>query len=201
MLEQIFGSNTRTKIIKFFCLHLEDKVFVRELTRRLRVQLNSIRRELDNLEKFGFLLSELKGGKKYYFANKNFSLLTELKNLVFKTITLEEIQVAKKMSKIIGISLLIFTGKLTNAPTATDVLIVGKVNKKAFFKYLEKIAEGMTENLRYTFLPKSDYIYRVEVTDKFIYDILSNEHIVVLDKISKDLKKKRFDEFDFKHFR
>jgi len=39
------------------------------------------------------------------------------------------------------------------------------------------------------------------VTDKFVYDIMSNEHIVVVDKISKDLQNKQADDFGFKHFR
>jgi hypothetical protein len=201
MLEQIFSSATRTKVINFFCLHSEEQIFVRELTRRLEGQLNSIRRELDNLTKFGFLKYETKQGKKFYSVNKKFSLLPELKNLVFKAITLEEMRIANKMSKISGLGMLIFTGRLTNAPTKTDVLIVGKVSKKDFFKYLEKIAEGMTEELRYTFLSRSDYAYRAEVTDKFVYDIMSNEHIVVVDKISKDLQNKQADDFGFKHFR
>ncbi|MBT7552914.1 hypothetical protein HN670_00415 [bacterium] len=201
MLEQILGSATRTRIVNFFCLHSEEHIFVRELTSRLGGQLNSVRRELDNLTKFGLLKSEINQGKKFYFTNKDFALLTELKNLVFKAITLEEMRIANKMSKLSGLGLLIFTGVLSNAPTRTDVLIVGKVKKADFYKYLEKIAEGMTQDLRFTFLSRSDYMYRVEVTDKFIYDILSHEHIVVVDKISKDIKKNQENDFNFKHFR
>ncbi len=201
MLEQIFGSAARTKLIKFFCLNQEGKFFVRELGRQLRIQLNSVRRELANLEKFGFLLSENKQGKKYYTINPNFTLLKELRYLVFKAITLEEMRIAERMSRISGLSLLIFTGHLTSAPTGTDVLIVGKVNKNDFYGYLEKIAEGMNEPLRYTFLSKADYIYRVEITDKFIYNILSNDHIVVVDKLSKELKRSQFEDFNFKHFK
>lgn len=201
MLEQIFSSATRTKIIKFFCLHLDEQIFVRELTRSLGCQLNSIRRELENLESLGFLESETKESKKFYGVNKNWPLLSELKNLIFKAITLEEMQVANKMSKVPGLHLLVFTGVLTNVATQTDILIVGKVNKSSILKYLEKIADGMPRSLRYTFLTKSEYVYRVEVTDKFIYDILSHEKIVVVDKISKELRNKQLDDFNFKHFR
>ena len=67
MLEQLFGSTARTQILKFFCLHGQEKIFMRELARRLDLQLNSVRRELDNLEDFGFLKSAEENGKKYYF--------------------------------------------------------------------------------------------------------------------------------------
>lgn len=201
MLEQIFGSIARTKILKFFCVNFEGKFFVRELARRLNLQLNSLRRELVNLEKFGFLSSLEENGKKYYFANHDFSLFSEIKNLVFKSLALEEMYLANKMSKIQGLKLLIFTGVLTESQAATDVLIVGKVNRDAFDKYLSKLAEGLPGDLRCTFLSLNDYVYRLDITDKFIYDILSNPKIVVVDKISKDLKKNIFDDFNLKHFK
>ncbi|MBU1203002.1 winged helix-turn-helix domain-containing protein [Patescibacteria group bacterium] len=201
MLEQIFSSVARTKILKFFCVHYQEKFFVRELARRLGVQLNSIRRELDNLENFGFLHSENEGGKKYYYANTDFPLFSEIKNLVFKSLALEEMNVAGKMSKVPGLKLLVFTGILTESPAATDVLIVGKVNKTQFDKYLGKIAEGLPAELRYTFLSLSDYLYRIEITDKFIYDIWAHNKIIVVDKISDKLKKNIWDDFNFKHFK
>lgn len=201
MLEQIFSSAARTKLLKFFCVNSQEKFFIRELARRLGLQLNSIRRELANLEDFGFLSSVEEGGKKYYFTNLEFSLLPEIKNLVFKALTLEEMHIAGKMSRIPGLKLLVFTGILTESPAATDVLIVGKVNKKKFDRYLKNIADGVPEELRYTFLSLQDYLYRVEITDKFIYDIWSNDKVVVVDKLSKDLKKNIWDDFNFKHFK
>ncbi|MCD4761067.1 hypothetical protein K8R42_04175 [bacterium] len=201
MLEQIFSSVARTKILKFFCINAQEKFFIRELTRRLGLQLNSIRRELVNLEKFGFLISIEEGGKKYYFTNTNFILFPEVKNLVFKTLALEEMQIANKMSKIPGLKLLVFSGILTESPAATDVLIVGKIDKKKFAKYLKKIADGLPQELRYTFLSLQDYLYRLDITAKFIYDIWANDKVIVVDKISKDLEEKRLEDYEFKHFK
>ena len=105
------------------------------------------------------------------------------------------------MSKVKGLQLLLFTGVLTESPAHTDVLIVGKVNKKNFDKHLRNIADGFIEPLRYTFLSKADYLYRLDIVDKFIYDIWSNENIIVVDKISDKLRKKKLDDFSFKHFK
>jgi hypothetical protein len=201
MLEQILSSVARTKILKFFCVHAQEKFFVRELSRRLNLQLNSIRRELANLEKFGFLKSEDIGAKKYYYTNLEFSLFIEIKNLVFKSLALEEMNIANKMSKVPGLKILLFTGVLTQSTAATDVLIVGKVNKTKFDKYLKKIAEGLPEDLRYTFLPLKEYLYRTEITDKFIYDIWANPHVVVVDNISDNIAQKKLEDYQFKHFK
>ncbi len=201
MLEQIFGSAARTEILKFFCVHAQEKIFIRELTRRLNLQLNSIRRELDNLEDFGLLKSSEDNGKKFYFANQDFPLFLEVKNLVLKAITLEEMFLADKMSKMSGLKLLIFTGLLTKAPTLTDVLIVGKVRRSEFDKHLAKIAAGLSHELRFTFLSTEDYLYRLSVVDKFIYDIWAYNKIVVVDKISKEQEKRKSKDFGLKHFK
>lgn len=201
MLEQILSSVARTKILKFFCVHAQERFFVRELSRALNLQLNSIRRELANLEKFGFLKSEEENGKKYYYTNLDFPLFTEIKNLVFKSLVLEEMTIAGKMSQILGLKLLVFTGVLTGSLAATDVLIVGNVNKTKFDSYLKKIADGLPEDLRYTFLSVKEYLYRIDVTDKFVYNIWANNHVVVVDKLSKDIEQKRFSDYQFKHFK
>ena len=201
MLEQIFGSTARTEILKFFCVHAQDKVFMRELARLLNLQLNSVRRELDNLENFGFLHSAEEGGKKFYYTNQDFPLFLEIKNLVLKAITLDDMYLADKMSKISGLKLLVFTGMLTKAPTLTDVLIVGKVKKQDFEKYLKKISEGLAHDLRFTYLSTEDYLYRLAVVDKFLYDIWAHNKIVVVDKLSKEPKLSSISDYNFKHFK
>lgn len=201
MLEHIFGSETRTRILKFFCINAQEKFFVRELSRRLDLQLNSIRRELDNLEEFGFLQSTEENGKKFYAVNQEFPLFLEIKNLILKATTLDEMYLADKMSKISGLKLLVFTGLLTKAPTLTDVLIVGKVKRGEFDRHLKKIAQGLPHELRVTFLTPQDYIYRLSIVDKFIYDIFAHNRIVVVDKISKDLNRSFLDDFTFKHYK
>ena len=55
MIEQLFGSKTRVKIMKVFLDNPNKCFFVRELTRLTDSLINSVRRELDNLEKMGFV--------------------------------------------------------------------------------------------------------------------------------------------------
>lgn len=57
MLGRLFGSNARVKILKLFLINPDKKYYIRQLSRDLKLQVNSVRRELDNLEKFGILAS------------------------------------------------------------------------------------------------------------------------------------------------
>jgi len=65
MLEQLFGSQTRVRLLQIFLSNPEEKYFVRELTRNLNSQINAIRRELENLEELGAIrIVEEKGEQK-----------------------------------------------------------------------------------------------------------------------------------------
>ncbi len=53
VLKALFSSQTRVKLLSTFLLHPEQEYFIRELTRLLNEQINSIRRELENLRRIG----------------------------------------------------------------------------------------------------------------------------------------------------
>ena len=55
MIEQLFGSKTRTKLLRLFFMRKEAKFYVREITRLIDERINSVRRELENLKKFGLI--------------------------------------------------------------------------------------------------------------------------------------------------
>ena len=52
-IEQLFGSKTRSRLLQLFLKQPDEKYFVRELTRKIDAQLNSVRRELNNLVELG----------------------------------------------------------------------------------------------------------------------------------------------------
>ena len=75
MLKKIFGSGARVKLITHFLSNQDDEFFIRELTRILDEQINSLRRELENLESIGMLKSKERNRKKYYRVNPHFIIL------------------------------------------------------------------------------------------------------------------------------
>ncbi|MGP8320900.1 MAG: hypothetical protein ACT6FE_01035 [Methanosarcinaceae archaeon] len=79
MLGKLFSSKLRVKILKLFLMHCEKKYYVRQLAHKLEFQINSVRRELKNLEQFG-LLNSFNSNKEY--AKSEECLKNEVKMLM-----------------------------------------------------------------------------------------------------------------------
>ena len=208
MLEQLFGSRARVKILKLFLLNPNEKFYIRELSRRLKLQLNSVRRELENLEKFGILssdfgigegpdnknnkfsrkksryISNVKQEKKYYQANPDFILFEEIKSLIMKAQILYERDFIDKLEKIGKPKLLILTGIFVNQSSSTiDLLLVGRFNKNKLAKLIKELEYELGKEVNYALMDNKDFKYRKDVTDRFLYNVLEGRKIVAIDKI------------------
>ena len=87
--EKLFGSKTRAKLLDLFFSDTSKSYYVREITRVIEEQINSVRRELINLEGIGIVKSETYDNKVYYSANmKHPPELTKYFCGFHKTVTL-----------------------------------------------------------------------------------------------------------------
>jgi hypothetical protein len=209
MLEQLFGSRTRVLLLRLFLDHPDEAYFVRELTRLLGKQVYSIRRELENLTSFG-LLKEVpapldaddssekpkgkkKGAKKktnaqkkYYALNTGFVLYPELRAVFVKGRLLIEKDLVEKIQSVGKISYLVLTGMFVGLKDwPTDIFIVGSVNKAKLKKAIDHFEHELQRPINYTVMTKQEFQYRREITDRFIFNILENERIVVIDTFVK----------------
>lgn len=201
MLEKLFGSKTRVKILKLFLIHPLDKYYIRQLSRDLKLQLNSVRRELENLENFGILISDSKDAnkgeavegkkesaagqeKKYYRANSNFVLFDEIKALIVKAQILYEKDFARKLQAIGKIKLLVLTGVFVNNQSSLiDILLVGKINKIKLVKLIKELEIELGKEINFTVFNPQEFKYRRDITDIFLYGILEGRKLIVIDEV------------------
>ncbi|MBT3689999.1 winged helix-turn-helix transcriptional regulator [bacterium] len=184
MLEQLFGSRTRTKLLHLFLENIKEAFYVREICRTINERIHSVRRELENLEKFGLLISKQEDQKKYYFINPEFPILNELKSLIDKSKVLAERKLGEKAKKIPGVKFLTLTGMFTDEEqVSTDVLFIGKVSRDNMEKFISELKKVYRMDIRYTYFTMQEYNLRRNVTDKFLYSILNSKKIVLVNKL------------------
>jgi len=193
MIDALFGSKTRVKLLHLFLNHPGQSFYVREITRLIDEQINSVRRELSNMLEVGVITSDSSDNKLYYQVNQRYEFYSALRAifaneaLVAKPSLSDGETVSEQyLSAIAGISALrlaILSGVLVKGSTSSvDVLLVGTLpaaKVKAAMAIIEKI-EG--REINYSVMPYEDFYYRLSVRDKFITEILNSKHTVAIDK-------------------
>lgn len=177
MLKNLFTSATRVKLLELFLLHPDEEYFIRELTRKLDEQINSVRRELDNLKKIGLLKSKNKNRKKYYISDKNFIFFNELKSMIVKSLS-DNDTITKKIAKCGTLDLLVLSGVFVDKPSSIDLLIVGNVDKDKLSSILNNEIDTR-KPVKFSILPKEEFLYRLKCNDKFIKEILTDPSNII----------------------
>lgn len=186
MLEQLFGSRTRVKLLRLFLTNPTTPFYVREISRKIDEQLNSVRRELANLSYLGVVEANQDHDKKYYQLNTSFVLASELKAVILKSQLLMEQDLIKKIRDLGQIKYLALTGMFTNTKQApTDILVVGKVDRSLLVRVIERFQREIGKEINYTLLSAREYNERRGLGDKFLLSILNSPQMVIIDELNK----------------
>ena len=185
VLKALFSSQTRIKLLSTFLLHPEQEYFIRELTRLLGEQINSIRRELENLRRIGLVKARHRNRKKYYHIDTEFPFYAELRSIFSKDIQTESpfIQSLKKLN---GVQLVLLAGSFASTESKVDLLLVGSVKKEMLEGLL--LQDPTLKHVKYSIFSEADFLYRLSLKDRFITEILNDpRHLLVHNSIQKQI--------------
>ena len=188
MIEQLFGSKTRVKLLQLFYSHPNRSFYVREITRKIDEQINSVRRELSNLLSIGIISSDTNNNKLYYEVNQSFEHHQALASIfgggdtATKNSTGEQSAV-QKMKALGNVELAFFTGQFTrDESSGVDFLLVGDINPTQLEKYISELEQKEGKDIRYAVMEPSELQYRLQVNDRFIALVLGSKKQIIIDK-------------------
>ncbi len=208
MIEQLFGSKTRVKLLQLFYENPNRSFYVREITRKIDEQINSVRRELANMLNIGIITSDNTNNKLYYEVNQNFEHYQAMASMFggkkFKTTKkgskqkveeqTEEVAAqpeqittndpfASELQKAGNISVLVYTGQFTRDDiTGVDIAIVGDVNQNQVDHLVSDLEKAEKKELRYSVFSSDEFNYRRQVNDRFYANLLLAKKIIIVDK-------------------
>jgi predicted transcriptional regulator len=198
MVEQLFGSKTRVKLLSLFFNNPGRPFYVREITRKIDEQINSVRRELANLLSIGLVSSDGSNNRLYYEVNPKYEYYEQLRS-IFTTMpvkssdpvvkeTREEDKIIKRLRSTGSIAFAFLTGSFARDPrTNVDIFVVGDINKARLAKVVAEIEKDMGRELNYSALTTDEYEYRLSLNDRFITTVLEAKKIVIIDGQEKPL--------------
>lgn len=189
MVEQLFGSKTRVKLLQLFYSNPNRSFYVREITRKIDEQINSVRRELSNLLSIGIIVSDTTNNRLYYEVNQKYEFFDPL-TIIFgsgkKTITKVAPSSDGEQSDIksLGnVEIAVYTGQFTrDESSGVDALFVGDINQTKLQKFMSELEKREGKELRYTMMSLSDFEYRRQIKDRFIANIIEAKKQVLIDK-------------------
>lgn len=193
-LEKLFGSKTRAKLLGLFFGNADKSFYVREITRVIEEQINSVRRELLNLESIGVVKNETYDNKVYYSANMKHPYAHALVEIFSKKVDLNKDKDIKEggwEEYIKPVKKYLAAVMVTNrvpGQEGVDLLIVGDDKTKKLTHWAEVVEKKVGKPLNYVIFSVEDFLYRKSVRDRFILDILEMDvsELIDPDKIIKE---------------
>jgi hypothetical protein len=190
MIEQLFGSKTRVKLLQLFYSNPNRSFYVREITRKIDEQINSVRRELSNLLSIGIIKSDSNNNKLYYEVNQKYKFYSPLHEIfgggvskpAKKTTTEGGSKDETDITSVGYVELAILTGQFTrDETTGIDLLVVGDINKNALQKYVNELEAKEGKDIRYSVMKSNDFNYRMEIRDRFSTAVTNAKKQILVD--------------------
>ena len=177
-LEKLFGSKTRTKLLELFFGNSSQSYYVREITRLIGEQINSVRRELLNLDSVGIIKSETFDNKVYYSANMKHPYSKPLVDLfTVKVDTTKERDVHKagwdEYVKPVKnyLKAMVVTNRAPGEE-GIDLFVIGDDKTKKLTHWAEVVEKRQGKPINYVIMSEDDYSYRKSVKDRFLVDLM-----------------------------
>jgi DNA-binding transcriptional ArsR family regulator len=186
MYDTLFGSKTRVKLLALFLSNPGHAFFVRELTRKIDEQINSVRRELLNLKSLGIVTSQDKKGKSYYEINTKFEFYPELKKIFSKTDQnmTEEDKLAAALRRSGNVQYAALTGRFVGDVTSqVDLFIVGEIDKRKLKPALSELEKEIGREANYCIMSEVEFDDRSMLFDRFLTEIMAGPKKVIVDNL------------------
>jgi predicted nucleotidyltransferase len=179
LLGRLFTSEARVRILNLF-MTTTDTFHVREVARRTRLNLNSVRRELENLETAGLLTSSRKGNLKLYTADHRSPIHEELKRIILKTSAIGD-TLRTQLAKIGKVETAFIYGSYARgdetARSDIDLLIIGNIDPAKATPIFERLEKQLSREINYTIFTPQEFRARKAKRDPFITEILKQKRI------------------------
>lgn len=178
-LKKILISQTRIKLINILFHTPKEIYYVRELVRKTNEEINSVRRELDNLLKADLIIQDKRANRVYYGANPKSFYFNDLLLIAHKNSPLANIHHLKY--------LFLSYDFATNTPHSADnidIVIVGDVSYKEVETLIKQEEVKLNKEINYMIMDKYEFQLRRSRRDQFIVDFFLSSPLVVYGDLS-----------------
>lgn len=177
-----FRSKITQKILGYYFLNPTKKHYINELAGILDVDPGNLFRKLKELETEGILISESKGNQKYFWLNKKYPLLKEIKRTYEAKYGIVNL-FKKKLSQLNDIEEAYIFGSYANnslqQESDIDILLIGNHSSLTAKRLILPLQEKIQREINIIDLTPAELALRQKQNDEFIKNIFSHKIIKI----------------------
>lgn len=178
--------NLKSKIsralLDYFLLNKNEKRYVNELARLLKLDPGNTFKKLKEFEAEGILLSEFKGKQNYYSLNLKYPLLKEYEKLYESKFGLVK-ALEERLGKLKGLEEAFIFGSFARGnfsdDSDIDLLLIGSHNFREIAKIINELEKRFSREINTVDFEKKEFLKRQNLGDDFLKNILSNKLIKI----------------------
>ena len=180
-LKSLFSSSIRADLLALLLNNPEERFYVREIATLIRKNPSGVKRELDNLEKMGIVVSKRVANLKYFQAEKKSPLFSELKSLIAKSLGASG--ALKALLKTSGLKIAFIYGPYTESEDSdtVDLFFVGPTPPAV--EGIKEIEDKFCKKIGVTFMDESEFKRKKESGDVELEKLLSGNKIILMGKL------------------
>lgn len=175
-------SELRRKVLTFFLMNREARVYMRQLAVALDVDSTNLSRELARLASEGFLHAEPEGRQLYYSVNRAYPYLKPVFALLQGSVGIQP-TLKGALQPVGGIESAWIFGSFAkgeaDATSDIDLLIVGQPDQTLLSREIRKVERALRREVSYTVFTSEELRRRLARRDPFVTDIWTGKRIEV----------------------
>ncbi|HYA12448.1 MAG TPA: winged helix-turn-helix domain-containing protein [Thermodesulfovibrionales bacterium] len=181
MLKSLFSSSIRADVLSLLLNSPDEQFYIREIAELLRKNPSGVKRELDNLEKMGIVMSEKVANLKYFRANTDSPLFSELKNLITKSLGLPG--ALKAVLRASGAKTAFLYGPYAEGDdvNTVDLFVIGALS--SLTKELKDIEKRFDRKINCTIIDEDEYKKKKKKGDANLKRLLSGKRITLIGRL------------------
>ncbi len=185
MLEKLFSSRVRVKLLTTFLLNADSRFYTRQLERLLGASLRSLQRELYNLEAIGLLSSQREGNIKYYTVNREHPIYPELKRIVIKTAGLGDV-LRRGLAHLGTVEQAFIYGSLAAGDediwSDVDLMAIGQVDLLQLASVVSQLEETLGREVNYVVYGREEAATKLRQGDPFLSNVWAGTKVMLIGK-------------------
>jgi predicted nucleotidyltransferase len=183
MLQALFSSRVRVKLLTHFFSHPDERFYARELARRLGEHYNAVWQELGNLAQLSLLIGEQDANVKYYCLNPDFPLYPELKRIILKTTGLGQ-ALRDALARLGEVELAFIYGSVAAGEddilSDIDLMLVGEVDLLELSAVVSQLEDRLGRAINYLVLSPAELAQRLAEGEPFIQNVLAEPKVMLI---------------------